>query len=159
MHHVNAVHERKKSYTCPICKKVLSSKHYIDEHISTVHEGIRPYECSICGKTYPYVQSRDSHMLSVHYKVRPFQCPICEKRFVENKKMNTVHGEKKNENEFCENRPYKCMMCSYAGRKKQALYRHEKMHHKYWRSPQNSLKCAVNETLYRMVEFVSKIIP
>jgi uncharacterized Zn-finger protein len=79
---VSQVHEKQKSFECPVCKKVFGSTSYLRLHREAVHDGVR-YPCLTCGKEFTQKGNMQKHVRTVHEKRQDFACPLCGKKFGE----------------------------------------------------------------------------
>lgn len=109
MVHRRVVHEGRKVYgnkglfSCHVCRKIFSTKHYRDEHVR-IHTGERPYVCKVCGRAFTHGTSLVQHT-ALHSDIRPYPCKLCEKAFRRRETLiihiRTHTGEK----------PYVCDIC------------------------------------------------
>ncbi|XP_027891647.1 zinc finger protein 568-like isoform X3 [Xiphophorus couchianus] len=75
----NQNQERRKPFSCDICKKRLTSKSVFDAHMRT-HTGEKPFSCVNCGKSFSQTQNLTRHMM-IHTGEKPFSCVNCGKSF------------------------------------------------------------------------------
>lgn len=78
----NAEQVSEMTFECHLCKKLLSTKHYIKQHIIKVHTGIKLFQCPYqsCLKSFAWKSSFKAHVNFVHLGVKRFQCQ-CLMRF------------------------------------------------------------------------------
>ncbi|XP_059609288.1 gastrula zinc finger protein XlCGF57.1-like [Phlebotomus argentipes] len=90
----------RKTYSCPHCTKVITSKYSFEKHL-TVHTNERPFACSLCPGTFKHRDGLEKHQ-AIHTK--PFVCKDCGKGFSANhcllRHMN-IHLEKKLKCPYC----------------------------------------------------------
>uniref|UniRef100_A0A3B5PS67 C2H2-type domain-containing protein n=1 Tax=Xiphophorus maculatus TaxID=8083 RepID=A0A3B5PS67_XIPMA len=75
----NQNQERRKPFSCVICKKRLTFKSVFDAHMRT-HTGEKPFSCVNCGKSFSLKQDLTRHMM-IHTGEKPFSCVNCGKIF------------------------------------------------------------------------------
>ena len=136
--HFRAVHEKKMSFQCSICKKVFGAKQTLERHLFNFHkldlgksvknqaflqeptsnqgeefdENIRPFCCSICDKAFATKQTLERHLVNFH-------------NLSESKKLAFLQEPANNDaNEFC------CSICDKAYALKHTLERHMAKVHK-----------------------------
>ena len=136
--HFRAVHEKKMSFQCSICKKVFGAKQTLERHLSNFHkldlgksvknqaflqeptsnqgeefdEIKRPFYCSICDKAFATKQTLERHLVNFH-------------NLSESKKLAFLQEPTNNDaNEFC------CSICDKAFALKHTLERHIAKVHK-----------------------------
>ncbi|XP_027891735.1 oocyte zinc finger protein XlCOF6-like [Xiphophorus couchianus] len=66
----NQNQERRKPFSCVICKKRLTSKSVFDAHMRT-HTGEKLFSCVTCGKGFGYKLALTQHMM-IHTGEKPF---------------------------------------------------------------------------------------
>lgn len=78
----NAKQDREATFECYLCKKLLSSKHYVKQHVVLVHTGLKRFQCpyETCRKRFAWKSSHKTHVNVVHRGEKRFQCQ-CLKRF------------------------------------------------------------------------------
>ena len=130
--HFRAVHEKKMTFQCSICKKVFGAKQTLERHLFNFHkldlgksvknqaflqeptsnqgeefdENIRPFCCSICDKAFATKQTLERHLVNFH-------------NLSESKKLAFLQEPANNDaNEFC------CSICDKAYALKHTLERH-----------------------------------
>jgi uncharacterized Zn-finger protein len=110
--------------TCPVCQKVLSSRHSMLDHIKIVHNRVHPFQCHVCGRTFARHEAYLSHK---HIALKSYLCSHCGKQFT------TRQGRKKHEQTHVTQNPAElateiCTFCGKAFRFKENRLRHEKIH-------------------------------
>ncbi|XP_016520913.1 zinc finger protein 345-like isoform X7 [Poecilia formosa] len=75
----NQNQERRKPFSCVICKKAFSGKYALNNHIRT-HTGEKPFSCVNCGKSFSQKPNLTRHMM-IHTGEKPFSCVNCGKSF------------------------------------------------------------------------------
>ncbi|XP_073832918.1 uncharacterized protein [Musca autumnalis] len=120
--HTKMMHCEAKTFTCPICSKVLTAQCYLTAHIKR-HTNQRDYKCETCGKCFFSQSQLKDHQL-VHTNLKPYQCDVCLARF-QRKSNYTQHlkihtGEK----------TYVCHICFKSFAQNAGLYGHMKSHAK-----------------------------
>ena len=64
--HIEAVHERKKTFKCGACNTAFSSKGNLERHIQNVHNGKKRFQCHLCNKNYSSKFSMNEHVSTIH---------------------------------------------------------------------------------------------
>nr|CAI5869090.1 unnamed protein product [Callosobruchus analis] len=105
-----------KSFKCPDCDMVFSSRYNLETH-SVTHTGARNHKCHVCQKSYSTRTSLKNH-LATHSDIRSFQCDVCAKMFKTNRRLY-VH-------KFCHatEEKYQCEICLQKFKVKQYLKYH-----------------------------------
>ncbi|TMW53034.1 hypothetical protein DOY81_001897 [Sarcophaga bullata] len=120
--HTKLVHCETKTFTCPICAKVLTAQCYLTAHMKR-HTNQRDFKCPTCCKCFFSQSQLKDHEL-VHTNLKPYQCDVCSARF-QRKSNYTQHlkihtGEKS----------YVCHICFKSFAQNAGLYGHMKSHAK-----------------------------
>ncbi|KAL7636881.1 UNVERIFIED_CONTAM: hypothetical protein RMT77_012639 [Armadillidium vulgare] len=108
-------------HTCPVCKKVLSSRGNLAKHLIQ-HQEIKPWVCKECGIGFNSKRNHDLHYLQRHTTLRPNVCSICGKGFSNKRTLleHTVFHKKERE--------FKCELCGKLFRTKKCVNRHMLRH-------------------------------
>uniref|UniRef100_A0A1I8PUJ2 C2H2-type domain-containing protein n=1 Tax=Stomoxys calcitrans TaxID=35570 RepID=A0A1I8PUJ2_STOCA len=120
--HTKMMHCEAKTFTCPICDKILTAQCYLTAHLKR-HTNQRDFKCETCEKCFFSQSQLKDHRL-VHTNLKPHQCNVCNARF-QRKSNYTQHlkihtGEKK----------YVCDICQKSFAQNAGLYGHMKSHAK-----------------------------
>ncbi|XP_061393072.1 zinc finger protein 235 [Musca vetustissima] len=120
--HTKMMHSEAKTFTCPVCSKILTAQCYLNDHLKR-HTNQRDYKCDICDKCFFSQSQLKDHQL-VHTNVKPYECDVCMARF-QRKSNYTQHlkihtGEK----------TYVCHICFKSFAQNAGLYGHMKSHAK-----------------------------
>ncbi|XP_037052363.1 zinc finger protein 1 homolog [Bradysia coprophila] len=135
-------------FTCPTCKKKLSTKGNLKVHLEThkpkgkfscdkcgrifktyinlvrhrkYHSGDK-FSCPTCSRVYPTKSTLRAHIIT-HSNVRPHDCPICHKTFKRNQDL------KFHINQHTGMKPYKCDKCDKAFASSGNCFSHRKRMH------------------------------
>ena len=103
--HKEAVHERKSSYTCYICKACFKDKPTMEEHIRQ-HSGETPYICTKCPLSFATKTLYRKHLFTSH----GFICDICDIKY-ETATALTFHHNKMHRDKSSQHSSFKCMYC------------------------------------------------
>ena len=132
--HTDVYHAHQiSSFSCSLCKKILSTEEILKRHLVTVH-GENNFECHKCGKKYSrnnhYIRHlRDVHSIesktNLNYAaiefIYKFNCDLCEQRFKRQETLQrhikSKHGEQSEE--------YQCNVCSKKFNRNDNRKRHE----------------------------------
>jgi len=110
-----------KSFTCPMCFKVLSTKHCLKRHISDHNKTIK---CKFCEKLFGTQSRLKVHIREYHENSNGFGCEICGKKFVRQAHLRShlkVHDPNRS-------RDLKCTQCDFATYGKFTLEYHLNSH-------------------------------
>ncbi|CAH1116216.1 unnamed protein product [Phaedon cochleariae] len=116
----NHVKTHDKSFKCPDCHKVFSSRFNLKTH-SITHSGERNHKCDICQKSFTTKGSLKNHK-AVHSDERLFQCEQCAKTFKTNRRLYSHKFSHATEQKF------QCEICLQKFRVKQYLKYHMTKH-------------------------------
>jgi len=121
-----------QKYSCPVCEKVLKTKHLVwfIYHMEKCRRGegsclpgeIDNYLCHICSKPFTSKQTLNMHVNYVHSVDRPFSCSMCTKSYKIKSEL-TQH-----EMTHSDHYNYSCETCGKQFRGKVNLRMHMKTH-------------------------------
>lgn len=121
-----------QKYSCPVCEKVLKTKHLVwfIYHMEKCRRGegsclpgeIDNYLCHICSKPFTSKQTLNMHVNYVHSIDRPFSCSMCTKSYKIKSEL-TQH-----EMTHSDHYNYSCETCGKQFRGKVNLRMHMKTH-------------------------------
>ncbi|KAJ0170002.1 hypothetical protein K1T71_014608 [Dendrolimus kikuchii] len=77
--HMSLVHNITHKFTCPICSREYSIKHYLATHMRQTH-GHKNKKCAECGMAFVTNHGLKKHMLK-HSGVKAFSCDVCCKTY------------------------------------------------------------------------------
>ena len=127
--HWNPVNQK---YTCPVCEKVLKTKHLIwfIYHMEKCRRGegsclpgeVDSFLCHICSKPFTSKQTLNMHVNYVHTTDRPFSCRLCNKSY---KIKSELTQHELTHSDHCN---YSCETCGKQFRGKVNLRMHMKTH-------------------------------
>ena len=142
------------SYTCHVCKKILTSRQACVQHVRRVHRGDKKFVCDTqgcsfqcaykndldrhkqlhveernvvceyCAKAFTSISILKDHILYVHNKERQFVCEECGKSFKRNSLLN------RHKLSHQQLRPYACGQCAAAFKRSHHLTRHMESCHR-----------------------------
>jgi len=121
-----------QKYSCPVCEKVLKTKHLVwfIYHMEKCRRGegaclpgeVDSYLCHICSKPFTSKQTLNMHVNYVHSTDRPFSCSMCTKSYKIKSEL-TQH-----EMTHSDHYNYSCETCGKQFRGKVNLRMHMKTH-------------------------------
>ncbi|KAK6177884.1 hypothetical protein SNE40_012759 [Patella caerulea] len=114
-------------FECEVCGFKTDTMNKLRVH-KEIHSDSRPYTCDICGKGFrQYSQMKNHQMIHAEHQKKTVQvtvvCKTCERTFA-NKKCLLKHEQ----TVHCDQKPFKCTVCSYATTRKAMLTLHMRMH-------------------------------
>lgn len=136
-----------KTWQCPSCSRVLSSKSSLRRHRLMMHTKEKPLNCSQCAKTFRLNETLRNHVRTVHTALS-WQCPSCSKvlscKYSFERHRLLVHTDRKplncphctrtfGLNETLRNhvravhtgeRPFECHLCPSSFTQKTCLHQH-----------------------------------
>ncbi|XP_037950117.1 zinc finger protein 568 [Teleopsis dalmanni] len=146
--HMIAVHRRKQSNQCTICKKVFTMLSALKDHMR-IHSGERPFVCHLCNKGFTQKANLNQHILR-HSNAKNFICDVCSQAYVTKAELYShkrIHtGDQPFKCEFCNvtfstsstmelhkrkhtgERPYPCSMCKMRFTRLNVLKNHLRTH-------------------------------
>jgi len=140
--------QHKKMFTCDICHKSFTTRHYLGAH-ARVHTGEAPYACAVCGKRFRMRCDLKRHgavhtgerryacalcgacfstaaILTVHTRThtgeRPYGCAYCPKRFA------SASNRRNHERIHTGSKPYVCGTCGRGFTEQSSLAKHGRVH-------------------------------
>ncbi|KAK9872931.1 hypothetical protein WA026_020282 [Henosepilachna vigintioctopunctata] len=118
--HMEAVHEKLRSFSCLDCKQTFSYAKSFRMHQLKHKRGI--FTCEVCQKKFNHPSSLGYHRSAEHNNGRRFVCNKCDKTFKHPQLLHRhqlVHSEE---------RPFKCDMCNAAFKTRTNLRSHKAVH-------------------------------
>jgi len=109
--HVKTVHGKKREFQCYKCGRAFGEAGMLRRHVQAVHENVRPFDCSQCSIAFKTQAYLDTHVKAVHEKSLLFPCDQCEKVF---RWKGDVNRHKKSEHgQVKQIRCSKCQACYF----------------------------------------------
>ncbi|XP_062571124.1 zinc finger protein 271-like isoform X1 [Saccostrea cucullata] len=121
--HSLAVHRKKVTFTCSVCKKVFDKKGKLDIHLYS-HEAVQPHQCQDCGHRFKHKRDLLKHESTHTNKEVPvFKCSFCRKEYSRQydlrRHLECVHPAVA---------PYRCEICHAAFSSSEDCSKHLKTH-------------------------------
>ncbi|ESP02639.1 hypothetical protein LOTGIDRAFT_199557, partial [Lottia gigantea] len=113
--------ENPPSYHCPTCKRGFKQRGNLRTHM-LMHGNEKNYGCNICGQYFKYPEQRNRHKLE-HTMTEKFRCHICQKTFVRR------YDLKRHLSEMHSGHIYICTLCNERCSHRPTLIRHYKRKH------------------------------
>ncbi|XP_049522321.1 uncharacterized protein LOC119450994 isoform X2 [Dermacentor silvarum] len=116
-HHL-LMHTKEKPLNCSQCTKTFRLNETLRNHVRTVHTA-ESWQCPSCSKVLSCKYSFERHRLLVHTDRKPLNCPHCTKTFGLNETLrNHVRAVHTGE------RPFECHLCPSSFTQKTCLHQH-----------------------------------
>jgi len=112
-----------KSFQCPICFKILSTKHCLKRHISDHNKTVK---CKFCEKLFGSKSNLNTHIRNYHENHERHICNICDHESTLRSNLKT-HMKTHDSNRT---RNLKCSQCDFATFSKQSFQTHLNFHKK-----------------------------
>jgi len=110
-----------KSFTCPMCFKVFSTKTVLKKHISDHNKIVK---CKFCEKLFGCQSSLKTHIRDYHENPEGYICNICGKKCTQRSCLK-VHMKTHDPNRA---RDLKCSQCDFATDNKKSFQSHLNFH-------------------------------
>jgi len=110
-----------KSFQCPICFRILTTKFSLKCHIGEHNKSIK---CKFCEKLFGNHSRLKAHVRNYHEKTEQQICKVCDKKFMFQSKLN-LHMRTHDPNRP---RDLKCSQCDFATYDKKTFNNHLNSH-------------------------------
>ncbi|XP_050041856.1 uncharacterized protein [Dermacentor andersoni] len=112
------MHTRQKPLNCQQCTKTFRLNETLRNHVRTVHTA-ETWQCPSCSKVLSCKYSFDRHHLLMHAAQKPLNCPHCTRTFgLKETLRNHVRSAHTGE------RPFECHLCPSSFAQKTSLHQH-----------------------------------
>ncbi|XP_075528300.1 uncharacterized protein LOC142560233 [Dermacentor variabilis] len=112
------MHTRQKPLNCQQCTKTFRLNETLRNHVRTVHTA-ETWQCPSCSKVLSCKYSFDRHHLLMHTAQKPLNCPHCTRTFgLKETLRNHVRSA------HTEERPFECHLCPSSFALKTSLHQH-----------------------------------